>query len=157
MEITSLTENDLLQLMALQAELLDETGDLDRMRELFTLILKDQNYHLLGAKKDGQLIGSLVGIVCHDLIGKCLPFMVVENVIVTKTFRRQGVGRMLMTAIEKVARARACRYIMLVSAITREQAPAFYQGLGYESDPYRGYKMTLMPNQNFQKEPIVPE
>jgi ribosomal protein S18 acetylase RimI-like enzyme len=127
--------------------LLDEENDLDRMRALFALILKDQNYHLLGAKKEGQLVGSLVGIVCHDLIGKCLPFMVVENVIVTKTMRHRGVGRMLMTAVEKVAQARGCRYIMLVSAITREQAPAFYQSLGYESAPYRGYKKILVPGQ----------
>jgi len=33
---------------------------------------------------------------------------------------------------------------MLVSAITREQAPAFYQSLGYESAPYRGFKKTLV-------------
>jgi ribosomal protein S18 acetylase RimI-like enzyme len=143
--IAPLAEGDLPQLMTLQAELLDEASDLDRMRELFALVLKDQNYHLLGAKKEGQLVGSLAGIVCHDLIGKCLPFMVIENVIVTKTWRHQGVGRMLMTAVEKVAQARGCRYIMLVSAITREQAPALYQSLGYESAPYRGFKKTLAP------------
>jgi ribosomal protein S18 acetylase RimI-like enzyme len=50
-----------------------------------------------------------------------------------------------MTAIEQIANARGCRYIMLISAITREQAPAFYQSLGYESTPYRGYKKTLVP------------
>lgn len=143
MEIAPLTENDLPQLIILQAELLDEASDLDRMRALFALIIQDQNYHLLGAKKEGQLIGSLVGIVCHDLIGKCLPFMVIENVIVTKALRHKGVGRMLMTAVEKVAQARGCRHIMLVSAITREKAPAFYQSLGYESAPYNGFKKTL--------------
>src|SRR5665647_895878 len=145
MDITPLSENDLPQLIALQAELIDEASDLSRMRELFTRILKDSNYHLLGAKKEGRLVGSLVGIVCHDLIGKCIPFMVIENVIVTKTWRHQGVGRMLMAAVEKIAQARKCRYIMLVSAITRKQAPAFYQSLGYESAPYRGFKKTLVP------------
>ena len=145
MKITLLTENDLPQLITLQTELLDEASDLDRMRSLFALILKDRNYHLLGVKKDGQLTGSLVGIVCHDLIGKCIPFMVVENVVVAKTVRHQGVGRMLMQAVEKVAQARGCRYIMLVSAITREQAPGFYQSLGYESAPYNGFKKILVP------------
>ncbi len=145
MKIALLTENDLPQLITLQAELLDEASDLDRMQTIFALILKDRNYHLLGAKKEGQLVGSLVGIVCHDLIGKCLPFMVVENVIVTKTVRHQGVGRMLMQAVEKIALAQGCRCIILVSAITRKQAPAFYQSLGYESAPYRGYKKILVP------------
>ena len=145
MDIAPLTENDLPQLMTLQAQLINEASDLDRMHELFAVIHKDSNYHLLGAKKDGNLVGSLVGIVCHDLFGKCIPFMVVENVIVSRALRHQGIGRMLMLEIEKVAQARGCRYIMLVSSITREHAPAFYLSLGYESAPYRGYKKTLVP------------
>lgn len=144
-KISPLTENDLPQLMALQMELINESGNLNRMRELFALIAQDSNYSLLGAKQDGRLVGSLAGIVCHDLFGKCLPFMVVENVIVTQSLRHQGIGRMLMLAVEQIAHARGCRYIMLVSAVTREHAPVFYQSLGYESAPYRGYKKTLVP------------
>lgn len=145
MNLAPLTKNDLPQLIALQAELINEQSDLNRMRELFAVILKDRNYSLLGVKIEGRLVGSLVGIVCHDLFGKCIPFMVIENVIVTETLRHQGIGRMLMEAVEKIAEARGCRYIMLVSAITREHAPAFYQSLGYESAPYKGYKKTLVP------------
>jgi ribosomal protein S18 acetylase RimI-like enzyme len=144
MDIAPLAEEDLPQLMSLQAELIDEASDLNRMRELFTDIVKDGAYYLLGAKKEGRLVGSLVGIICYDLIGKCIPFMVIENVIVTKELRHQGVGRMLMTEIEAIARAKGCRYIMLVSAITREQAPAFYHSLGYASAPYRGFKKNLI-------------
>lgn len=144
MEIAPITENDLPQLINLQAELIDEQGDLKRMRELLEVILKDDKYSLLGAKKEGRLVGSLVGIVCHDLFGKCLPFMVVENVIVTKTFRNQGIGKRLMKEVEKVAQARGCRDIMLVSSITREHAPAFYYGLGYKSALYKGFKKDLV-------------
>lgn len=143
--IAPLTVDDLPQLMALQAELINEVGDLDRMRELFARICKDSNYSLLGAKKQGHLVGSLAGIVCHDLFGKCLPFMVIENVIVTSALRHQGIGRKLMMEVERIARTRGCRYLMLVSSITREQAPAFYHSLGYESAPYRGFKKTLVP------------
>jgi len=145
MDMGPLTEDDLPQLLALQAELLDETGDLDRMRALLAVIRRDPNYALLGVKKDGSLVGSLAGIVCHDLIGSCIPFMVIENVIVAAAFRHQGVGRMLMTAVEEIAQTRGCRYIMLVSARTRQQAPAFYHSMGYASAPFRGYKKTLAP------------
>lgn len=145
MDITPLRESDLPQLIALQAELIDEKGDLDKMRALFDLLRANPQYHLLGAKQDGQLVGSLTGIVCHDLIGRCIPFMVIENVIVSKKSRRQGVGKRLMQEIEKIARASECRYIMLVSAVTREQAPAFYHSLGYAFAPYRGFKKILAP------------
>ena len=99
MDITPLTEADLPQLLALQKELLDEGGNLDRMRELFAVIDKDPNYALLGAQKEGCLVGSLVGIVCHDLIGSCIPFMVVENVIVAKGFRNHQIQSTLWLQI----------------------------------------------------------
>lgn len=152
--IAPLTADDLPKLIALQAELINEAGDLNRMRELFALVSKDSNYSLLGAKKQGRLVGSLVGIVCHDLFGKCLPFMVIENVIVTEALRHRGIGRMLMMEVERIARAQGCRYLMLVSSIAREQAPAFYHSLGYESAPYRGFKKTLVPWEREEQRPV---
>jgi len=143
MDIAPLSETDLEQLIVLQAELLDEAGDLERMRALWAVIDRDPNHLLLGAKEEGRLVGSLAGIVCHDLIGSCIPFMVIENVVVAEDRRHRGVGRQLMLAVERFARARGCRYLMLVSARTREWAPAFYHSLGYGSAPYRGYKKML--------------
>jgi hypothetical protein len=34
-----------------------------------------------------------MGIVCDELFGKCLPFMVVENVAILKLYHQQGVAR----------------------------------------------------------------
>lgn len=143
LDIGPLSEADLGQLIVLQAELLDEAADLARMRTLWAVIDRDPNHLLLGAKEGERLVGSLAGIVCPDLIGSCIPFMVIENVIVAKDRWRRGVGRQLMLAVERFARARDCRYLMLVSARSREWAPAFYHSLGYGSAPYRGFKKML--------------
>ncbi len=69
--------------------------------------------------------------------------MVVENVIVAKEMRQQGVGKMLMDKIERAAEARGCRYIMLVSSANRIEALNFYPRLGYDSVGYRGFKKFL--------------
>ncbi|MFD2877411.1 GNAT family N-acetyltransferase [Paenibacillus rhizoplanae] len=61
---------------------------------------------------DGELLGSLMGIVCQDLVGDCRPFMVIENVVVSSRARRQGLGKKLMTAIEAIAHERDCYYII---------------------------------------------
>ncbi len=98
MDIRPIVESDLPKLALLQKELIDEEGNIKKMLELLPTIQKDGNYYLLGARKEGHLIGSLVGIVCHDLFGKCIPFMVVENVIVAQEMRRQGIGTKLMAA-----------------------------------------------------------
>ncbi len=145
MDISPVTMEDLPQLASLQRELIDEEADVQKMRELLPAILRDGNYCLLGARKNGHLVGSLAGIVCYDLFGRCIPFMVVENVIVTKELRRQGIGRALMKEIESVAKERGCRYIVLVSSMKREGATGFYRGLGYDTDPYRAFKRYLEP------------
>ena len=148
--VTPITEKDLPELALLQRELVDEEGDLARMKQLFPVILGDSNYHLLCARKNGKFVGSLAGIVCHDLFGKCIPFMVVENMVVGKEYRRQGIGTILMAEIESIAQKKGCRYITLVSSINRPEAHKFYHCCGYESEPYRGFKKMMTGNQSFQ-------
>ena len=143
MEIKPIAQGDLPELALLQKELIDEETDLERMHELLLVIQKDSNYYVLGARKEGRLVGSLVGIVCHDLFGKCIPCMVVENVVVAEHARQQGIGTKLMESIEAIARDRGCRYIMLVSAAERTRARDFYHRIGYDSGPYRGFKKLL--------------
>jgi GNAT superfamily N-acetyltransferase len=143
MDIMPISESDLPELASLQNELIDEEGNIERMMELFPTILNDSNYYLLGARSEGRLVASLVGIVCHDLFGKCIPFMVVENVIVAKEMRHQGIGTRLMEEVERIAKTRGCRYITLVSSAKRRKARDFYHRLGYDSAHYRGFKKLL--------------
>jgi GNAT superfamily N-acetyltransferase len=143
MDIKPISESDLRELASLQKELIDEECNLDRMQGLFPTIQKDGNYYLLGVRSEGRLVASLAGIVCHDLFGKCIPYMIVENVIVAKDMRQQGIGTRLMKEIERIAMKRGCRYIMLVSAAKRRKARDFYHRLGYDSANYRGFKKFL--------------
>ena len=143
MEIGSISENDLPELASLQKELINEEPNLEKMLKLLPVISKDPNYYLLGIRSKGFLVGSLVAIVCHDLFGACIPYMVVENVIVAKEVRGQGIGTKLMEHVEDIAKERGCRYIMLVSAAARTKARDFYDGLGYDSENYRGFKKIL--------------
>jgi GNAT superfamily N-acetyltransferase len=143
MDIKPISEDDLHELASLQKELIEEESNIEKMQELFQTIKKDDNYYLLGAQSEGRLVASLAGIVCHDLFGKCMPYMIVENVIVAKDMRQKGIGTSLMMEIERVAQERGCRYIMLVSSAKRKKARDFYHRLGYDSANYRGFKKLL--------------
>ncbi len=143
MKIGPIQESELADLASLQKELINEEPNLNKMHQLFPIILQDPNYYLLGARKEGHLVGSLIAIVCHDLFGECIPYMIVENVIVAEETRKQGIGTRLMEKSEAIASERGCRYIMIVSAAERTKATAFYHGLGYNSENYRGFKKFL--------------
>lgn len=91
MNYTPISESDLRELASLQKELMDEESDIERMLQLFPVIQKDDNYYLLGARSVGRLVASLAGIVCLDLFGKCIPFMIVEKTIVPITTIKEPV------------------------------------------------------------------
>lgn len=127
----------------LYQELMKEPSDLKKLEETFKVVKADNRYILLGAFVEGELLGSLMGIVCHDLVGDCKPFMVIENVVVSSRARRQGVGKKLMHAIEEAARERDCFYIILVSGEKRKEAHIFYESLGYRDEKVEGYRKYL--------------
>ena len=127
----------------LYQELMNKPSNLNKLEEVFKEIKADRRYILLGAFVEGELLGSLMGIICQDLVGDCKPFMVIENVVVSSRARRQGVGKKLMNAIEEMAHERDCYYIILVSGEQRKEAHIFYESLGYRDEKVEGYRKYL--------------
>lgn len=130
-------------LNTLYHELMGGRADPEKLESAFHKIREDERYVLLGAFVDGELLGSLMGIVCQDLVGECRPFMVIENVVVSSRARRQGLGKKLMTAIEAVAHERDCYYIIFVSGEKRKEAHIFYEAMGYREEKVEGYRKHL--------------
>lgn len=80
-------------LNTLYEELIGGPTDPVKLETAFRSIREDSRYVLMGAFVDGELLGSMMGIVCQDLVGDCRPFMVIENVVVSSRARRQGIGK----------------------------------------------------------------
>jgi predicted GNAT family acetyltransferase len=84
-----------------------------------------------------------MGVVCHELFGNCLPFMVVENVVVLNNYRRMGIAALLMQKLEEQAIAAQCTTILFVSSAHRTGAHKLYESLGYGVDKVNGYRKRL--------------
>lgn len=134
---------DLTALNELYRELTGQCSDPDRMARLYEAIRIDPHYHLLGAYGEEGLVGTVMGILCWDLVKDCRPFMVVENVVVSASSRGRGVGKALMLELERIARAKDCAYIILVSGAQRKDAHAFYEGMGYRQEQVEGFRKKL--------------
>lgn len=148
MNIKPISREDLPALSRLYEELMGIPTDETRMNDVFEAAEALGNYHVLGAFHEGKLAGSVMGIVCLDLVGSCKPFMVIENVIVSDHIRRQGIGKKLMAEIEKIAVDRGCAYIILVSGEKRKEAHVFYEKLGYREEQVEGYRKHLVLRSN---------
>lgn len=141
--LKEVTYEDLGKLDQLYKQLMDEPSDPVKQERVFKTIHEHPDYYLLGAYTNDDLVGTLMGIVCYDLLGECKPFMVIENVIVSSTARRQGIGRLLMEGIEQIARDRSCGYIILVSSDHRKEAHQMYAAHGYREDAVEGFRKQL--------------
>lgn len=143
-KIDKINENDLNELSSLYEDLSDVKTNMVKMKENFNLINANPNNLLIGAKDDnGTLLGSILSIVCNDVVGECRPFMVLENVIVKSDCRGLGVGKALINYIENYARELNCHYIIFVSSTKRKKAHKFYEALGYNLDVVQGFKKYL--------------
>jgi GNAT superfamily N-acetyltransferase len=84
-----------------------------------------------------------MGIICYELYRNCDPFLVIENMIVDVNYRRKGIGKNLFMEIEKMAKERKCRQILLITETFRKDACSFYESIGFDPIKNKGYKKKI--------------
>lgn len=89
---------------------------------------------LLIAETNGIPCGTALLNLCQDVMYGNQPFGVIENIVVTGSLRGLGIGRLLLTEIQRLALAHDCSKLMLFSNATRESAHAFFRRHGFSSD-----------------------
>ena len=71
-----------------------------------------------------------------------IPAMMFGRIVVLPEYRKQGLGRLVVTEAEKWARELGCRKAVLHS---RDVAVGFYEKLGYTADPGRTVQSWTFP------------
>jgi GNAT superfamily N-acetyltransferase len=94
-------------------------------------IAEDPSTLVLVAEVDGEVAG-LAALHVQLLVERDWPGCEVAALVVGERFRRQGIGELLMRAIEEEAQAHGGRRLVLNTARRRADAHAFYEALGYE-------------------------
>lgn len=144
MTIDKLQISDINQYAKLCDELFGSQTNLDELKKALKKILMNEDYVLVGIKnEDGELMGSVMGILCQDTVGDCRPFVVLENLIVSTKYRKMGLGKKLITFIENWARENNSYFVMFMSLAKRKEAHAFYESMGYSQEISNGFKKYL--------------
>jgi GNAT superfamily N-acetyltransferase len=89
---------------------------------------------------DGQALvadspAGLLGVATMQVVWSLVedaPRVMLTALVVRENVRGQGVGRALVTAVEAWARARGANRVVLMTALRRAGAHAFYERLEYE-------------------------
>jgi GNAT superfamily N-acetyltransferase len=90
-------------------------------------LLESPDAFLAVASEGGQTVGYVLGFDHYTFYANGRVAWV-EEIMVSKPFRRRGVGRQLLRSFEDWARSRQSNLI----ALATRRAAAFYRRLGYE-------------------------
>ncbi len=143
MIVRDMEKDDIPQLAQLYNQFWDEeTSQVEGMYRKLDKLQGNGTYILLSAVKDNRLVGTVMGVICEELYGECKAFLVLENLIVDKAYRNQGVGKALVAELERRV-AGKCTQVILVTEADRDDALKFYESVGYKSDTHRGFKKEL--------------
>ena len=94
-------------------------------------------------KKKNDVIGAIQGVICEELYGNCQSFLLMENFVVDKSYQKQGIGKMLLSSLENIAKDRGCSQILFITESNRNDAVKFYESVGYSAETHKGFKKSL--------------
>jgi GNAT superfamily N-acetyltransferase len=94
-----------------------------------SIILSKRDHRFLIAEAEGTALGWMHAALNDHLdTDTCV---VIEGLVVERTHRGQGIGKLLLAQAEEWAKASGCSIVRLRSTSTRTKAHRFYEHLGY--------------------------
>ena len=142
--IRPMTTDDLPASRALLAQL-GYPMDVRETRRRYDAVAASGDHALLVAEQDGRVMAF-----CHVYSRPALdksPEAVVQALVVDQSCRGNGIGRVMMQAVETWAVEKGFASVALSSHVSRQAAHAFYGALGYRQEAVSVLfrKMLLMP------------
>jgi GNAT superfamily N-acetyltransferase len=100
------------------------------MRRRLEHLLKSSNHFVAVAERGSTLLGWIAGEV--RILLESGPRVEISGLVVDTSERRTGIGRMLVSVVERWALERHCQVVSVRSNVARSESHPFYEQLGYE-------------------------
>ena len=107
--------------------------------ERIAIIANSEHTHLLVCEDGGKTIATALVCLCQDVMFDNQPFALIENVVVSADYKREGIGKSLMNYIEAFCLEQNCSKIMLQTSSKNRNACDFYTAMGYDPDAKIGF------------------
>lgn len=143
-QVEDARSEDLQEILALYKELNpgEDFSDLERFQPIWQQILSPSlPMSCLVIRQDGVIAASAILAILPNLSRNGRSYGVVENVIVSESHRRKGLGRRLMEECKRRCREQNCYKLMFLSSASRTEAHSFYESLGFDGDSKKGFQI----------------
>src|SRR5215471_20470951 len=139
LEIRDATDDDLTGVMRVLADSGIDGGHsftLEEAREHLAHIRSWPNFRLFAVLDGDEVVGTYSLVIVDKLGKRGTPAGVVEDVAVSPSAQRKGVGRAMMAHAIEECRKAGCYKVALSSNLKRSDAHRFYESLGFERHGY---------------------
>lgn len=132
------TEADLPSIKPLLLELMDvmdntEGFDVEQSFENCGVLIKDPAHHMLVAKDKDTVVG-FVNFTTRKTIMHPRPSGLIDELIVSRSYRGLGIGKQLILAAIQKCRELECCEVEVSTEKSNTKAREFYQRCGFEED-----------------------
>ena len=106
--------------------------DGEEVRRRYDAVVQSADHALMVAEQDQRVVA-----LCHIYARPALekpPEVIVQALVVDQSCRGSGVGKIMMAAAETWAMDRGFRSVALATQVSRADAHAFYEALGYRRE-----------------------
>lgn len=86
---------------------------------------------IVGAYIDNCIVGTCTLNLCANLSWSGRPYAIIENVIVSKGYRNQGVGKALLCFAKNTAQELGCYKVALMTGSKQQSTLQFYESAGF--------------------------
>lgn len=107
--------------------------------ERIAALAGSEHTHLLVCDDGGDVLATALLCLCQDVMFGNQPFALVENFVVSKDYKREGIGKSMMDFIEAFCLEQNCSKIILQTSSENRDARDFYTAMGYDSDAKIGF------------------
>jgi GNAT superfamily N-acetyltransferase len=102
----------------------------EELKQRYEAVAGAANHTIMLAEQAGRVVA-----LCHVYARPALdkpPEAIVQALVVDRASRGRGMGKIMMMAVETWARDRGFTSVALTSSVTRAEAHAFYEAIGYQ-------------------------
>jgi len=136
MVIRNLELKDLEGVFNLLNELYENKIQYDIFTNKYKDNLNDSNFYGIVAEENSEIVGVLISRLINRLV-KSKKILFIDDLIVNKNCRSNGIGKMLLKNSIGYAVEKDCETVELTSYINNEKSHRFYENNGFEKKHYK--------------------
>jgi len=117
----------------------DEPAERARIEPIWAQLVGDPSQIYLGGFVGEKLVSACNAAIIANLTRGARPYAVIENVVTDASYRRRGIGTMVLRELVERCLGRGCYKVMLMSAVHRSAIFGFYESLGFDRNSKQAF------------------